>query len=633
VGAPTSRRRLFVALLFAILGVNLLAIVLFGRVDERLQTEEQERLAFVARTLGLEIARRLPVDVAREDALLDLGERFDRARRFAALETVFLASRDGVVLVEANADGVRLRPRFLSGVESEAARAVWGGAEVFSRAVGEERREGGWLFYPVYALSGEVSYSIGLAAGTEFRERLDRLSPIFLLSRSIGIVLMLLFALFLLLVLQRTLRQIRSNERAGDAAGGGEGADTAFMLNTFHEIVSNLKESQSELKTLYSRAEERASYLEKVVAYMLRTLPTGVVIFDQDRKVMLMNPAARAVLRLPRRDYRGEAAASVFGAGSEMSLLLDELLHQGRPHSRHEITMTGEEGDDVSIGLATSLIHDPAGRVVGGAFLLTDLTETKRLRKRLALKDRLAAMGEMSAGIAHELRNSLATILGYCRLIERSTPSEGASRAYVDKLLAEVKTLGTTSEGLLEFVRPGTRAPASVDVEETLRAAQQAVEERCERGAIAVETRFGATGARVEGDPVALRRAFENLIENAFQAMRGSGTLTLSTRVAVAPAGVEAAHEAAPLLEVIVADSGPGVAPEALPRLFTPFFTTKRGGTGLGLAVVQKTIAEHDGSIDVTSRPEEGTRFRVLLPCRSAVGAGPHLAWGAPESR
>lgn len=615
-----STGRVLWPVLLSLLAVNGLAFFLSGTVDSRLQQEERERLSFLAKTLSLGIARRIPMELSTQRDLRDLGERFDRARRFAGLEAVYLVDREGIVLVEAGAGGVRLRSRVFSEAEAREARAVWSGLEAFEPAAGRGRLEGGRFYYPVFALSGGVEFALTMVTGPDFRARLDRLSPMILLARGIGVFLLCVFLLALVISLRRAVARsgVADGRAGGDSPQGDQ--DAQFMINTFHEIVTNFKESETELKSLYNRAEERAVYLEKVVAYMLRSLPTGVVIFDREQKVLLMNAAARAILGLPRRDYRGDGPAAVFGAGSEMTGLLGEVLREGRTHARKEIRFT-RAGDEATVGLSTSPIYDPSGTLLGAAFLLADLTETKRLRERVALKDRLSAMGEMSAGIAHELRNSLATLLGYCRLLEKADGLDTASRSYVGRIAAETRVLEETSAGLLEFVRPGRRATVSLDVEATIAEALGAVRERNPGAAVLVETSYEARGVRVEGDPTALRKALENLIENAYQAMAAGGALRLATRRAGAerPGAADGGPKA---IEITVGDTGPGIGAEALARIFIPFYTTKPKGTGLGLAIVQKTITEHDGAIDVSSRPGEGTEFRIVLPCRPLVGVG-----------
>lgn len=617
-------RWVMIALLVASLGGSLFAFALLGRIESGLQGQERERLAAVGRTLSLEIARGLPDPFASTSELRALGAPLDRVRLIGSLDRAFIADLSGVVLVDARPGGIAIRPGFWSVGEQRLASAAWSGDEVFVPATGAGHADGGILFEPVADQSGEVNHVVGLVAGSAFREALTRLSPLILGSRLVAGGLFALIALIVAGSMRRSLREIRRESAGAEPAVLGPDHDAQFVFDTFHGIVSNLKESQTELRTLYTRAEERATTLENVVACMLRSLTTGVLIFDPQRKILLINAAALSILRLPPRSFAGASAEALFHGGEEWLRQVDALF-AGEPPPRFEARLTGSAEGESWIGVTSSLIRDPSENVLGGVFLLTDLTETKRLRQRLALKERLAVMGEISSGIAHELRNSLATILGYCRLLERETPAAEAARDYLDKLRSEVRVLEETSEGLLDLVRLGRRHSARVEIDSLLEAALQAVEERSEMSAVAVEKRLGA-GAAVDADATALRKAVENVIENGVQAMDRGGTLRVETRVV---SRGETSRSQTPnveeLVEIVITDEGPGMRAEVIGQIFTPFFTTKRRGTGLGLSIVQKTIAEHDGTIDVASEPGHGTRFRILLP-RLPATSGPAAA-------
>lgn len=619
--------------LVASLGVSLFACVLFGRIESDMQEQERERLTAVGHEVTPEIARGLPNAFASASELRSLGASLDRARSIASLERAFIADGSGVVLVEARDGEIAIRSGFWSPAEQRLASGAWSGDEVFIPATGAGHAEGGILVVPVANENDEVGRVVGLVAGSAFREGLARLSPLILGSRFVAVALFALIALVGAGSMRRSVRKIRRDGAGAEPAVRGADHDSQFVFDTFHGIVSNLKESQTELRTLYTRAEERAATLENVVACMLRTLTTGVLILDPQRKILLINAAAVSILRLPQRSFAGAGASAegLFRGDKEWLQQIDALF-AGEPPPRFEARLTGSAEEDSWIGVTSSLIRDPSESVLGGVFLLTDLTETKRLRQRLALKERLAVMGEISSGIAHELRNSLATILGYCRLLERETPAAEPARDYLDKLRSEVRVLEETSEGLLDLVRVGRRRSESIEIDALLAAALQAVEERNDMKAIAVEKRLAAGGAAVDADATTLRKALENVVENGVQAMERGGRLTLETRVVSrgeTPRSQAAHFEE--LIEIVIADEGAGMRAEVIGQIFTPFFTTKRRGTGLGLSIVQKTIAEHDGTIDVASEPGRGTRFRILLPSVAARSGSPAPRAGIAE--
>jgi signal transduction histidine kinase len=167
-------------------------------------------------------------------------------------------------------------------------------------------------------------------------------------------------------------------------------------------------------------------------------------------------------------------------------------------------------------------------------------------------------------------------------------------------------------------VRPGRRGGGAVELEEIVRAAVHAVARRAPNAACEVRLCFDAPGVQVDADAAALRRALENVIENGIQSMPHGGTLTVATRSTQPSRDVGAGGEGGGQLEITVEDTGIGIPSDQLARVFVPFFTTKEGGTGLGLAIAQKAIAEHDGTIEVSSAAGRGTTFRILLPRRAA---------------
>jgi signal transduction histidine kinase len=232
----------------------------------------------------------------------------------------------------------------------------------------------------------------------------------------------------------------------------------------------------------------------------------------------------------------------------------------------------------------------------------------KDLEEQLRLKDSLAAVGELTAGIAHEFRNGLATIHGYSKLIQLQALPE-PFRPYVEGIRAETESLTQVVTNFLNFARPAQLTLSRVDLRAVCdRAAEEIrTDARALGGDIEVRGHFGA----LEGDDVLLRQAFSNLLRNAVEACAGAS---------VAPKVVieSVVDPARRISRISVNDSGPGILPEARDRLFRPFFTTKRTGTGLGLALVQKIIVFHNGRITVGTASQGGASFQITLPLVSS---------------
>jgi signal transduction histidine kinase len=261
------------------------------------------------------------------------------------------------------------------------------------------------------------------------------------------------------------------------------------------------------------------------------------------------------------------------------------------------------------IGATVSPLFDDSGKLLGAICLFTDLTAVKELEEQLRLKESLAAVGELTAGIAHEFRNGLATIHGYSKLLDLDALPD-VYRPYVEGIRAEAESLGQVVTNFLNFAKPAQLTPSRVDLRTICeRSAEELrAEARALGGDITVRGEFGA----IEGDEVLLRQAFTNLIRNAVEACADASLAP----VVVVRSEIDSGQK---VMRIAVDDSGPGIAPAARERVFRPFFTSKRNGTGLGLALVQKIIVFHNGRIAVGSSPLGGASLQISLPIGSKV--------------
>jgi len=274
---------------------------------------------------------------------------------------------------------------------------------------------------------------------------------------------------------------------------------------------------------------------------------------------------------------------------------------------RRSVTLPDPRHGVSHIGVTVSPLFDDRASLHGAICLFTDLTAVKDLEEQLRLKDSLAAVGELTAGIAHEFRNGLATIHGYSKLFDlQSLPD--AYRQYVTGIRAEAESLGQVVTNFLHFARPAQLTLARVDLRGI-----------CERAADEVRADARALGGDVElrgefgdldGDDVLLRQAFSNLLRNAVEACADASVAP----VIVITSEIDAAQRVS---RIAVNDSGPGIPVASRERVFRPFFTSKRNGTGLGLALVQKIIVFHNGRVVATTSPQGGASLQITLPLRS----------------
>ena len=292
-----------------------------------------------------------------------------------------------------------------------------------------------------------------------------------------------------------------------------------------------------------------------------------------------------------------------------MTRLIAECLANGTIFRREEVEHIPPDGDTRHLGVTISPIRRGEGKISGAICLLTDLTELAALQQRIQLKENLAALGELSAGIAHEFKNALATISGYAQMI-RSESTETEALDYAERILEQTRNITHVVTEFLKYARPLEIPDERVALQTIVERVVTEVGEALPQVKIRWEGTFGDVG----GDEGLLRQALLNLTRNAAEACALAAE---GGRVAVCG---ELVHgEETGVQRISVTDNGPGISASVMPKLFRPFFTTKAKGTGLGLAVVQKIIVQHGGQVEVRNPPKGGAEFIVTLPLPRSV--------------
>lgn len=391
---------------------------------------------------------------------------------------------------------------------------------------------------------------------------------------------------FALLKLVGAARDVRRHARSG--------GDGALLSAALQDAVAKLK-AQERATAARAEASERLS--EEIIA----SLTAGLLVVDLGGDIRILNPAGRRLLGLP------EAAApddSPRLRGLALWPVIDQCLSTRAAIRRRTLALPRAAGGASHLGVTVSPLFDERGDLHGAISLFSDLTAVKELEEQLRLKESLATVGELTAGIAHEFRNGLATIHGYGKLLDPNALPE-AYRPYVEGIRAEAESLGEIVNNFLNFARPAQLTLTRVDLRASCdRAADELrPEARALGGDIAVRGEF----ATLDGDEVLLRQAFSNLLRNAVEACAAAGVApTVIVRSQIDPTS----H----LVRIAVDDNGPGVDPAARDRIFRPFFTSRRGGTGLGLALVQKIVVFHNGRIVAGASSLGGASFQITLP-------------------
>jgi nitrogen fixation/metabolism regulation signal transduction histidine kinase len=367
--------------------------------------------------------------------------------------------------------------------------------------------------------------------------------------------------------------------------------EAEFVLETFQSVVTQLQEQRKALEQLSVEARERANSAEKFSEHIVASLPSGLIAFDGAGLSMAINPPGRALLEV-NGSALGVSYQQLFSAHEQLAEMVGDCLQQGTIYRRREIQTVSPDGRMRRLGATIAPIELPPERGPRGALcLLTDITEVTELREQVALKNNLESLGEMSAGLAHEFKNAIATLQGYAQLLQSLELNDKAQVA-AGSLLNEVRNLSGMVTAFLNFARPQPLQLEEVSLSELVRDCTDELPVKFEVDV--AESLF------VRADERMLRLALLNLMRNAGEAIPDGQVF------------VSAKNENGSVV-IRVRDNGPGIAPADLQKIFIPFFTTKAKGHGIGLALTHRIITQHGGTLSAANTPDGGAMFTIKL--------------------
>jgi two-component system sensor histidine kinase PilS (NtrC family) len=371
-------------------------------------------------------------------------------------------------------------------------------------------------------------------------------------------------------------------------------------------LSGSLAESVRRAGVRLEKASTVIADLQALNQHVIDSLPSGLATTDPSQRILTFNHAAMLITGLAYEAVAGRAISEVLQMPPRVVEAVNEGLREGGAR-RLEFRYRTPEGRDIDIGLSVTHLETPGGRA---GFLVTfqDLTDVKKLERDARMQQRLAAVGEMAAGIAHEIRNPLASMSGSIQILRQELPLSSEQEQLMDIVLRESERLNTTIRSFLAYARPQRFAIARLDVRRALNDAALLLRNSAEvREGHAVEVDVPPTELWYEADEGQIKQIVWNLATNGLRAMPDGGRLRLSGAYEPSSRGVV----------ITVQDEGIGIPPEDLDGLFQPFHGGFAKGSGLGLAIVHRIVTDYNGEIQVSSRPGAGTSVSVRLPARA----------------
>lgn len=380
-------------------------------------------------------------------------------------------------------------------------------------------------------------------------------------------------------------------------------ANLSLNLNTELPAMKGEMGEISDSVNALSRALRETKTLNELI---LESAADGVISVDTNGCVTMINPAGELITGYSRKELMGKPYAEVFEKIDFNSPVLDTLF-RGIKHVALEIDYPGKKRT-IQLSISTSQLHNAQGDTLGALAIFTDLTARKEVQRRIEQAERLATLGELMAGVAHEVRNPLTAISGFVQILKDSE-KDPQRLEYTHIILKEVQSINRVIQQLLDFSRPRIGRYHQVNLNQILRESLILVKTKGVEARVDFHVQLDESLCDIEADGELLKQVLLNILINAVQSIAARGEITISTQKR------DEHHQ-----QITIKDNGCGITDDIKSKVFDPFYTTKPSGTGLGLSISQRIITSHDGEIRLESQPNKGTTFIIILPVKHGAG-------------
>jgi PAS domain S-box-containing protein len=381
-------------------------------------------------------------------------------------------------------------------------------------------------------------------------------------------------------------------------------------VGVFEQVIKELKEKEKTLQKLYQKTDRKAKDLASYNEYILKSMTSGMVICNIQGEIIQINQPAEEMLDVSKSLVMGKHYKMIFREKSPLCLSIQSALAEQTTFSIPETKLLKKNGESIWLSLNSTPIIDEKDRMLGVVVFLSDLTEIRKLEEEVAFKDKMATLGEMSSGLAHELRNSMGAILGFSKLLRKRKSDPISQNQTIDEIVSEAMRMESMLKRFLTFAKPFQPKVEKIDLKEIIQECHTSVKEALKENRIIFKLDAEPELPSIWGDRLLLRQCFQNLIQNSIEAMPNGGELYVGLKEEQPGSKEES-------ILVEFSDTGCGIAKQDQDKVFNPFFTTKENGTGLGLSLVKKIVTMHNGKIELESEQNKGTTFKISLPLKA----------------
>jgi len=353
---------------------------------------------------------------------------------------------------------------------------------------------------------------------------------------------------------------------------------------------------------LAQKAQVTRAALENMELYtnnVINSMPAGLISLDTESRIVTVNRAAQDIFHLSEADMRGKPLTQL---GNTEKCAIAALLKSGQEFIDQPLECLGPDGKKIPLKVSASLLRDREGLLRGMVLILRDQREIRAMEDALERSRRHAALGRMAAGVAHEIRNPLGTLRGFAQYFSTAAKQDAQAKEYADLMVGEVDRLNRTVSALLQFSRPRSPEIETLELERIARKSLTFVQDDADTKGVDLRLQLAEPALSLNADPDLLQQVLLNLLQNSLAATEPGGWISLG------------ADRTDSNIRLWVEDSGKGLTQEEQEKMFDPFYTTRKDGTGLGLSLVQQIIEQHQGYIETACEPGQGCRITVFLP-------------------